>query len=257
MTVFLCENSIAGIFSGVYDAWASRAGHDNVRLALAENYNLELFAEYVTVMPDPEKAEKVIGTLKKRMHWEDFLSVYRAVLSADPDKADSIYRVIVLAVHTSRRMIDHLEQPDVYHVFSMARKVGNEAARYLEFVRFRELENKALFSEIHPENQVLPLIGDHFADRFPLEHFLIYDSRHHLALFHAAKHAWVLMDMPEDMDPQRLRFSREEQEMSRYWQAFFDQIAIEERTNPRLQQQFLPLKFRAYMTEKFHKNSEN
>ena len=32
MQIFLCEDSVDGIFTGVYDAWASGLGHDNVRL---------------------------------------------------------------------------------------------------------------------------------------------------------------------------------------------------------------------------------
>ena len=32
MYIFLCEDSIDGIFTGVYDAWASRYGHQNVAL---------------------------------------------------------------------------------------------------------------------------------------------------------------------------------------------------------------------------------
>lgn len=252
MKVFLCQDSIEGILSGVYDAWASKEGHDNVKLALRGAGDMELFAEYVAVPADYEKAEKVLRTLKRRMHFEDFLAVYRAVLSEDQTKADSIYRVIVFALHTNRRIMDNLEQPAVYHVFQMARKTGNEAGRYLEFVRFRELENGALFSEIAPANQVLPLIGDHFANRLPLENFVIYDTTHRVSLFHAAGRSWVLMDTDE-VDMKKLRISEGEREMSRNWQAFFDQIAIEERKNKRLQQQFLPLKFRTYMTEKFNK----
>ena len=32
MHIFLCEDSIDGIFTGIYDAWASRVGHDRVKL---------------------------------------------------------------------------------------------------------------------------------------------------------------------------------------------------------------------------------
>ena len=32
MYIFLCEDSLDGIFSGVYDAWASGYGHANVTL---------------------------------------------------------------------------------------------------------------------------------------------------------------------------------------------------------------------------------
>ena len=30
--VFVCENSIDGIFTAVYDAWSSGYGHNNVRI---------------------------------------------------------------------------------------------------------------------------------------------------------------------------------------------------------------------------------
>ena len=31
MTVFVCEDSLDGILTGVYDAWDSRLGHSGVR----------------------------------------------------------------------------------------------------------------------------------------------------------------------------------------------------------------------------------
>lgn len=250
MRIFLCRDSIEGILSGVYDAWASRLGHGNVRLVLAGVGDMELFAEYEEVMPDRGKADKVLRTLRRRLCLEDFEAVYRAVLSADQEKADSIYRFIVLALHSERRILDNLEHPAIHHVFRMNRKTANEANRYLEFVRFRELYNGALFSEISPESQVLPLIGEHFANRLPLEHFLIYDNRHKLCLVHAAGKPWVLAEADHIEELEKIRLSEEESEIEKSWQAFFDGIAIPERKNKALQQQFLPLKFRAYMTEK-------
>lgn len=43
MYVFICEDSLEGIFTGVYDACASRLGHRNIRLATGEPENYELF----------------------------------------------------------------------------------------------------------------------------------------------------------------------------------------------------------------------
>lgn len=253
MKIFLCRDSIEGILCGVYDAWASRAGHANVRLSVKNGDDMELFAEYIEVEEDRGKAEKVMRTLKRRLHAEDFQALYQALLSADQYRADSIYRVIVLALSTQRRVLDALGHPDVCRVFELSRKTGNEAHRYLQFTRFRELENGALFAEISPENRVLPLIGEHFANRLPLENFLIYDNRHQSSLFHASGREWVLMDMPEGLDAVKLNFSQAEEEIKGSWQAFFDAVAIQERKNKNLQRQFLPMKFRAYMTEKFDK----
>ena len=95
MTVFLCEDSVCGILTGVYDAWDSRLGHANVKLALKKGYQPELFTDCQEVGPDAEKANKVLRTLDRKMYLEDFEALYQALLSADDQKADDIYRMIV------------------------------------------------------------------------------------------------------------------------------------------------------------------
>lgn len=49
MTVFLCEDSVCGILTGVYDAWDSRLGHANVKLALKKGYQPEFFTDCLEV----------------------------------------------------------------------------------------------------------------------------------------------------------------------------------------------------------------
>ncbi len=60
MYVFICEDHLEGILTGVYDACASRLGHRNIRLMTGEPDNFQLFSEYITVTPSAQKAEKVI-----------------------------------------------------------------------------------------------------------------------------------------------------------------------------------------------------
>ena len=108
MTVFLCEDSVCGILTGVYDAWGSKKGHANVKLALKEGYQPELFMDCQYVKTDAEKADKVLRTLNRKMYREDFEALYRAILSKDRQKADSIYKMIVLAFHTEKKLIHAL-----------------------------------------------------------------------------------------------------------------------------------------------------
>ena len=56
--VFLCEDTLTGILTGVYDAWDSRLGHENVRLQSGGYENMELFCEYAEVPPDLEKGRQ-------------------------------------------------------------------------------------------------------------------------------------------------------------------------------------------------------
>ena len=57
MILFVCEDCIDGIFTAVYDAWASRLGHDNVGLRVAE---IELPAEN-TPFEKPEWAGQEVS----------------------------------------------------------------------------------------------------------------------------------------------------------------------------------------------------
>ena len=50
--IFQCEDSMEGILTGVYDAWASRVGHDRVKLEAGPDHEMELFSEYRRVETD-------------------------------------------------------------------------------------------------------------------------------------------------------------------------------------------------------------
>ena len=107
MYVFLCEDSPEGIFTGVYDAWESRLGHNNISLQIhtgEENY--DLFCTYRDVTPDLQKSEKVSRTLKQCLGEEVYSILYQAVISDEKcvskrhpmDKADAVYKSIVLGL---------------------------------------------------------------------------------------------------------------------------------------------------------------
>lgn len=65
-TIYLCEDNLDSILTGVYDAWASRKGHSHVRLQMKQETTMELFCDYISVEADTQKAEKVSRSIKKR-----------------------------------------------------------------------------------------------------------------------------------------------------------------------------------------------
>lgn len=252
-TVFCCEGTTDGIFTGIYEAWMSGLECDAVKVQTNQTRNLELFSSYVQVRTDPRKAQKAADTLRRRLSQEGWRQFFFAALSRDPDRGEALYRVFAAALRGrgGKQVMERLQDPDVCRVFELARRVEHESHRYLGFVRFRETENGILYSRIHPENQVLAVIGDHFADRFAQEHFLIYDETHGEVLVHPKGGAWLIAQAGEGEIRDPVKGSAREAEFQDMWQAFCGAIAIEERRNPGLQRQMLPLKFRGYMTERY------
>lgn len=248
MRVYVCEDSFEGLMTAVYSAWADKLGHKNVRLELEGEYNLQLFAEYVSIKPDKEKTEKVIRKLRN-ISEEVFTCVYRAAMSKEKEKADKIYHFIVLAVYTGPEIMKQLGNPVVMDVFELARKVMNEAHRFLQFVRFEELENKILFSKIAPKSYVLTLIAPHFEDRLMGENWIIYDEVHKMAAVHVKNAQWALVDTEISMGDSAKKESAENRKYEELWKLFFHTIGIEARKNPKCQQNFLPLWYRKNMLE--------
>ncbi len=249
--VFQCEDTLTGILTGVYDAWDSRLGHENVRLQSGDQENLELFCEYEEVEPDLVKAERVLGTVRTRLGEEACEMIAYASAYPHAGKADAIYRMIVVGLHLpdGRMVSGMLTHPDVRLVFELRRKTWHMAHRYMGFVRFRELKNGVLFSEIEAEADVLALIAPHFADRLPLENWAVYDHRRQKAAVHISGKGWMIL---EDVDKEQLLepgASAQEAEYEALWKVFHRAIGIQERTNGRLQMSLLPRKFRQFMNE--------
>lgn len=249
--VFLCEDSLTGILTGVYDAWDSRLGHENVRLSAGENENLELFCEYEQVEPDVEKAGKVLRTVQRKMGEEAFGMIARAAACPDPGKADAVYRMIVIGLHLpdGKMAADMLTEPHIRLVFELSRRAWNIAHRYKEFVRFKEMDNGVLFSRIDAEADILSLIAPHFADRLSGEDWMIYDQRRQKAAVHPRGRTWFMLEEADEKSLAALRESGEEAGFQALWKGFHRAIGIESRKNSRLQMSFLPLKFRAFMSE--------
>lgn len=265
MYVFLCEDSIDGIFTGVYDAWASKYGHRNVTLTTHVPDNYTLFDEYITVTTDIEKSRKVCNTLRERLGEEVYSQICEAAWAQEDScpkkqlpKADAIYRTIVLGLSLPEgfRVMEYLGEPYVNRVFQLSRAAGNEAHHLLGFLRFQELENGVLFARIHPKHNVLPFLADHFSDRLPEENFMIYDETHKKAALHR-KGSYFFLTGTEGLDEQMLqRFSTEELEYQKLWCGFFESIAIDARCNPKLQNQNIPKRFQKDAVE-FSSNTYN
>ena len=252
--IFICDDSLEGIFSGVYTAWEARVGHENVELRTWEPENLELFCEYIHVDTEMEKAEKVLRTMKSRLGEEITECICFSACSRDKDKGTAIYRTLVdclsrFGASYGKKRLENRKNPWVRKVLELHRNVWNEYHHYLGFLRFRQIQDRILFSVISPVNDLLLLFQEHFGDRFSGEYWIIYDDKRKKALLHEPhRHCTVYAGNVNMLE--RLQRERDtEEDFEKLFQGFCTHISIEERKNMHLQQQNLPLRFRIHMVE--------
>lgn len=249
--VYLCEDSTEGIFTAVYDAFAEGHRKEDTALCLKEStYTTELFTTYIPVETDMEKAAKVARTMQKKVSWQVYDALQMASLSYMPKKADTIYRVIILALQMGNQVLDHLTDPNVALLFKMEINANNEILHEQGFLRFEELASGVLFARINPKNAILPYLAYHFADRFPEENWVIADTTHGSMMIHErGKGCSYIHAKDEDFDRLLLSYSEEEEVFQKLWKRYIDSVGIKARENISLQNQMLPLRFRKYMKE--------
>lgn len=246
--IFQCEDTVEGIFTMIYDAWSAHIPDDKLELTVLKEDTYELFAQYKYVETDLEKAVKVARSVSRKISTLAFDYIYAAALSYEEDKAMAIYRFLKLGFSVGEKVTDMNVKPEVNRVFQLHRNIGNEAHLFKGFVRFVDLENGLLLARIKPKNQVLPIIAEHFADRFSGENFVIVDETHEMGLFHAIGRQWFLSDIDQTAIDELWGKERSD-EYEHLWRTFFKNIEIKPRHNYKCQRTHCSLRYRDYMTE--------
>lgn len=253
-TVLICEDSADGILTGIYEAYQFKKtnnieSHDLIHLAAGEPAAARLFTDYINIKPDPDKSAKVTLTLKKQLGEGTYYDLCLAMASCLEEKADAVYHTVVLGLKEhDRHILDRLYDDYVQSAFKCYRAASHETNRYIEFVRFSELESGILYAKIDTKHHVLPFIMPHFSDRLPADNFVIYDEATQTFGLHPGFRQWYLV-RGVDFDEESIRYSGTEQEYQELFKRFCESIAIESRINPNLQLNMLPLRFRPQMTE--------
>ncbi len=115
------------------------------------------------------------------------------------------------------------------------------------FLRFKELENKVLYAEIEPTNDVILLVSDHFKRRLCNEYWIIRDVKRGLLSIYNKKKYIVVLE--ENFTFNTLTLSEEEKDIESLWKVFYKTIGIDARRNDRCRRNFMPKKYWKYILE--------
>lgn len=213
-------------------------------IKLAERINLifrerqfRLFHE-----PMPDVMERI-----KRLDPDTLKNLYLYSLS-DGDRVYDDILYFLKKVEPSFNPYTSILTDEVFNrIFSVAQKVRREIHRFKGFLRFREVEGGYLYGAFSPDYNIVFPLSRHFATRLREERLVIHDTKRNLATFcfrgkvHEAK---IERDIPNPTEFERT--------ISKLWLKYFEDIAIKERENKKLQRQKVPLKYRSSILEFQH-----
>lgn len=208
------------------------------------SYTPCLFDEVMVIETDTEKAKKVYNSILEKLSEEVYWTVFYTFLSNDPNKDCYLLKYLVTAFKMGQSICMLHSHEVTYPVKRLSKKVMGENHRFLGILRFSDL-GKCLYAKIEPENDILMILSDHFVDRFKNERFIIHDIKRGKAII-SNLGEWVMTDFELK---ERVEFGERELFFQELWKKYFESIGIQSRINPKLQQQFVPLKYRKHVVE--------
>ena len=255
MMVYIFDGTMDGLLTAVFDAFAM---HEQPETLLTEGEALPLFCERTqTVHTDEEKARRVWAGMEKKLTREAMKLISVSWLSELKELNAPLFRY-VCKVFRQGDISKHFADPDVLTVTNIARRVLHEQLRMKQFIRFQKAKDGTYLGVVSPDHNVLPLIIDHFQDRFNDQPWLIYDAKRHYGFNYDGK--TVIRITFEDEAAVPFNFangkldesvmSSDDQLLQDLWRTYFKAICIRERMNPRKQLNDMPRRYWKYMTEK-------
>jgi len=242
--VYFYDGTLEGFFSAVFDAYTREDKPDII--ATPGNFQQRLDQVTHVVETAEEKYERVYAGIITRMGRGGYTKAKTVFLSPHPDKDTILYRYLRYGFEVGTKVHVDLAHELVNPVERLVRETNFEAHRMRMFARFARMENGVYFATINPKCNVLPLVMEHFARRFNVQPFVIYDEVHHLVGISDRK-SWRLQYVDEDFEAPDCAV--DDRQYQKLWKAFYDAVAIEERVNHKLRRNFMPLRFWRNLTE--------
>ena len=246
-----------GLLTAVFDAFFLRQQPEYL---LAEGEQLPMFAdEPHRVVTDSEKAERVWKGLEKYLSKEGMHMISVSWLSEERTLNQPLFNMICKVFRLKVKGLErNASDPDVLEVRNCCRRVLHEQLRMKQFIRFQKAKDGTYLAVVSPDHNVLPLIIDHFQDRFNDQPWLIYDAKRHYGYYYDGKsvihvtfedEASVPFDLSNGkMDADVL--SENDKLFQDLWRTYFKAICIKERMNSKKQLSDMPRRYWKYMTEK-------
>ena len=239
---YLYDGTQEGLLSAVFESYER---HEIPNGIFAEfEYQPRLDESSYFVETSMERSCRVGACVERIAGKKALIAVLRAAASESPERGMVVYEFVRYAIESNRtecsrsKILDDLTNPALSNLSRISRRVANEEEKMRQFVRFRHLESGIWFAECNPNASVVPFVMPHFAARFNVQPFIIYDARHKIAGVYDG-HDWcIVRDSIVDV-PKR---AEGDEYAEALWQRFYDSVTIEARYNPELRRSFMPMR---------------
>ena len=106
INIFICEDSIDGIFTAIYMAWEEGTSHTDISCIFdAKNSNYSFFETYTYVKADCNISNKVIRSIQQKLGDYVYSIIFRVINSNEPSKASVVYHSLQKLLNMEKNIL--------------------------------------------------------------------------------------------------------------------------------------------------------
>ncbi|MEY8000504.1 TIGR03915 family putative DNA repair protein [Clostridium sp. Mt-5] len=239
--IYKYDGSFDGLMCCVFESYYKR----EIPMDIISPVQLQTtFFPLKEIKTDLRKSSRVIDSIPKKISISALDFVRHAFLTCMPQKELYIFLFLRRGYHYGPPVMEMLADDVVSSLFKAVKYLKNESHLIKGFLRFSVFKG-GLVAQIEPKNYVLPLITQHFCERYPEEYFLIYDKNHDMALVYNTHEPAIIpaedLQVPEP--------DAREKYYRKLWKLFYNTVEIKERRNLKCRMGNMPKRYWKYMTE--------
>jgi len=237
-SVFLYDSTFYGLLTIVFDSYC--ANKIPVKICAEEEYEYNILDKICYIETDQAKAKRISEGIIKNISFDTLSTAHMAFLSGQKNKELTILKFLLAGFKLGPKINNMMTIDYVMDTMKLNRNTGFEAHRLKGLVKFRCINNNLYYAPIHPDNNVIEIVGEHFVRRLANQNFILHDKNRNIAFTYNTKEYSIIQVSADFHIPD---YSEEEKLYQTLWKTFFKTIAIKERTNKRLQMQYMPKKY--------------
>lgn len=233
--IYLYDDTFIGLLNLVKHLIYNKIKPANIK---QNNYSPTLFENVINLnLEVNEIIEQVIKDIGKI----NFKIIFCMFLSENNNKELIIYYYYLNSLKYKEKTIYMRNLKCVSEALRIYKYVKHETHKFKGFVRFKELDNKVLYAEIEPTNNILLLISKHFKLRLNNEYWIIKDIKRNIFSVYDKKNYFIVNG--DEFKLLNDSLSKEELDYETLWKDFYKTIGIKSRKNDRCRMNFMPKKY--------------
>lgn len=234
---FLYDGSFQGLLTIVFDCYLNKTLPQ--KIYKEESYIPNFLDKTLYIETDYKKYQRIFNGIEKSICYEALYNSFYAFLSDKTNKEVQILKYLCNGFDVGSEINNMITLSYVFKVINMRKSSLSECHKLKGLLRFQEVGNNLYYSSIHPDNNIIEPLGQHFIRRLPKQNFIIHDKNRDICFLYNGLE-YKIIDSKNLKVPS---FTLEEKKYQELWKMFFNTISINERKNLRCQMQFMPKKY--------------